>query len=73
MKNKSLRNPQHAQMLRAFRAAEADGEFFPKPDEVIIEGAWSDLLRTNTGLSQQDKRKIERAKQRKLKHKTLDF
>jgi hypothetical protein len=73
MKNNNMRNPQHAQMLRAFRAAEADGEFFPKPDEVIIEGAWSDLLRTNTGLSQQDKRKIERAKQRKLKYKTLDF
>ena len=73
MKNKNLRNPKHAQMLRAFRGAQADGEDFRKPNEVIIEGAWADIARENTAMSQQDRRKLERGEQRKFKYKHLTF
>ena len=72
MKNNNMRNPQHAQMLRAFRAAQADGEYFPTPDEVIIEGAWADVKRENSAMSRQDKEKLRRNAQRRLKYETLD-
>jgi hypothetical protein len=74
MKNKNIRSPRHAQMLRQFKADLADGLAFPKPHSVIVEGSWSDLPRSKVGISNQDRIKIKRKKERveKWKHLLLD-